>query len=89
MVQRTQVALDAEIHRRAKRRASELGISFAAYIRRLVAADVGDLRPVVDPSSIFDLGDSGGSDITANKDEYVADAVEAAQTVRAPGRRKS
>ena len=35
----------------------------------------------IDPSVLFDLGDSGGSDIATNKDTMIAEAVEAS-----PGR---
>lgn len=84
---RTQIALDAEDHQRAKRRAAELGISLAAYIRSVVHRDLGEPRPVGDVAQIFSLGDSGGSDIAERKDEYVAEAVDAEHlrsTSRAP-----
>jgi predicted DNA binding CopG/RHH family protein len=42
---RMQIMLDPELLRRAKWRASEVGISLAEYIRRLVARDLeGGLR---------------------------------------------
>jgi hypothetical protein len=75
MVVRTQITLDADAHRRAKRRASDLGISFAEYIRRIVNQDLGEPGPRPDPSEIFGLFDSGGSDIARDKDRYVDDAV--------------
>jgi hypothetical protein len=75
MVVRTQITLDADAHRRAKRRASDLGISFAEYIRRVVDQDLGEPSPRPDPSEIFGLFDSGGSDIARDKDRYVDDAV--------------
>ncbi len=74
---RTQVALSAEDHRRAKDRAAQLGVSLAEYVRRLVARDLGEDRRRADPTLLFHLGDSGGSDVAAHKDEYVADAIEA------------
>lgn len=77
MIQRTQITLDAEEHRRARRRAGELGISLAEYIRRLVREDLGGRQTVNDVSGIIGLGDSGGSDIARHKDEYVGDAVDA------------
>lgn len=86
MMMRTQIALDAEDHRRAKQRASELGISLAAYVRSVVRRDLGEERPAADVTGIFSLGDSGGSDIAARKDEYVGDAVEAQQLRKAGGR---
>lgn len=88
MLVRTQIALDAEDHRRAKRRASELGVSLAAYVRSVVRRDLGSERPAADVTGIFGLGDSGGSDIAKRKDEYVGDAVEAAHhqsTGQTPG----
>ena len=77
MTARTQVTLPAEDDRRAKARAAELGISFAEYIRRLVRADLGEAKARADVEAFFDLGDSGGSDIGAHKDEYIGDAVSA------------
>lgn len=75
MMQRTQITLDPAEHRRARRRAAELGISLAEYVRRLVRQDLEG--PVVksDPQSLFALGDSGGSDVSTAKDEYVAEAI--------------
>jgi hypothetical protein len=78
MMARTQVTLSPEEHRRARAKAADLGISLAEYIRSLVRRDLGHPRPRGDISSIFNLGDSGGSDISRYKDEYVGEAVEAA-----------
>jgi hypothetical protein len=77
MVVRTQITLDAEAHRRAKRRAADLGISFAEYVRQVVDRDLGDLAPRADPSEIFGLFDSGGSDVANDKDRYVEEAISA------------
>jgi hypothetical protein len=77
MIQRTQITLDAEDHRRARRRASELGISLAEYVRRLVRADLGGEPRQADVSSLFALGDSGGSEVARHKDRYLAEAVDA------------
>jgi hypothetical protein len=77
MVQRTQISLDAEDHRRAKAKAAGLGVSLAEYIRRLVAADVREPRAVAAIDALFDLGASDGSDVAAHKDEYVGAAVDA------------
>src|SRR5688500_950547 len=65
MVARTQITLHPEQHRRAKARAADLGISLAEYIRRLVDRDLDRPMAVPDPSTIFNLGDSGGSDVAA------------------------
>lgn len=75
MMQRTQISLDSAEHRRARRRASELGISLAEYIRRLVRRDIAGPSMPADASGLFALGDSGGSDVAAAKDAYVAEAV--------------
>jgi hypothetical protein len=75
MVVRTQITLDADAYRRAKRRASDLGISFAEYIRRIVDEDLAEPAPRPDPSEIFGRFDSGGSDIAREKDRYVDEAV--------------
>ena len=72
---RTQLSLDREMLRRARQRAAQLGISLAEYVRRLVAEDLGERRPAVDPSVVFNLGSSGGSDIAAEKDAMIADAI--------------
>jgi hypothetical protein len=64
----------AEDHRRAKARAVELDISLAEYIRRVIARDLGD-EPQSNISAIFDLGDSGGSDVSQHKDEYLGEAA--------------
>ena len=79
MVTRMQVTLDDEEHRRVKQRAAAAGVSLAQYIRALVAADavddVGPPRPAIE--DVFDLGDSGGSDVSRHKDDYLGQAVEA------------
>jgi hypothetical protein len=75
MMHRTQVSLEPEEHRRARKRAAELGISLAEYIRRVIRQDLRGPGAVLDPSSLFDLGDSGGSDVATSKDEYVAEAI--------------
>jgi hypothetical protein len=78
MMSRTQISLKPDAHRRARVRAAALGISLAEYVRRLVDRDLGDeVRPSVDVSVLFDLGNSGGSDIANHKDEYIGDAIAA------------
>jgi hypothetical protein len=75
---RTQITLSPENHRLARRRAAELGISLAEYIRRLVDRDLEETMPArADISVIFGLGDSGGSDVGTHKHEYVGEAVDA------------
>jgi hypothetical protein len=75
MMQRTQVYLEAAEHRRARRRAAELGISLAEYVRRLVRQDLEGPRGDRDVTGLFALGDSGGSDVATAKDAYVGDAI--------------
>jgi hypothetical protein len=88
MMVRTQIALDTEDHRRAKRRAAERNISLAEYVREVVHRDLGgEERPKADISEIFGLGSSGGSDIATHKDRYIGEAVEA-EYLRKTGRAK-
>lgn len=47
----------------------------AEYLRRLVERDLGAAQPGQRLQDIFDLGDSGGSDVASEKDRYVAEAV--------------
>jgi len=73
---RTQITMDPELQRRAHKKAAELGISFAEYVRRLVAVDLGEPKPKPDISMIFDLGASDGpTDIARDKDKLVGEAV--------------
>jgi hypothetical protein len=78
MVVRTQITLDAEAHSRAKRRALELGISFAEYVRRAVDRELGEPVRRAEPSQGFDLFDSGGSDVAREKDRYIDGAFSGA-----------
>jgi hypothetical protein len=75
MMQRTQITLDPAEHRRARRRAADLGISLAEYVRRLVRRDLEGPTIQGDPKGLFALGDSGGSDVATDKDAYVAEAI--------------
>jgi hypothetical protein len=49
MMSRTQITLEKELQKQAHKRASEIGVSFAEYVRRLVARDL------VRPESKVDL----------------------------------
>lgn len=62
---RTQITINAELQRRAQAKAAELGISFAEYVRRLVADDLEETKPKVDVSIVFDLIDEGPPTDTA------------------------
>jgi hypothetical protein len=72
---RTQITLDPEMQRRAQAKAAKLGISFAEYVRRLVAQDVGRRKPKANISAIFDLVTDGPqTDIARDKHAMIGDA---------------
>lgn len=77
MMARTQVSLEPELQRRARQRAAERGVSFAQYVRELVAVDLGRKRKRADPSAVFALGASSGTDVARDKDALLGAAVEA------------
>ncbi len=79
MAVRTQIALEAQDHRRAKRRAAEMGVSLAEYVRRLVSRDLGEPSRGAEVSTLFDLFDGGRTDIGRDKDRLLAEAFEADQ----------
>ena len=72
---RTQLSFERETLSRARRRASEMGISLAEYVRRLVDADLRERPPSASPDAVFDLGSSGASDIAREKDRMIAEAM--------------
>ena len=74
MMSRTQITLDPEIQRQVRQRASDMGLSLAEYVRRLVVRDLGHSRSAANPAAVFDLGASGSSDIANHKDAMVAEA---------------
>ena len=74
--------MEPEIQRRVRQRAADLGISLAEYVRRLVERDLGSAPAKADPSLVFDLGKSGGSDIATNKDSMLAEAFGATRVNR-------
>ncbi|MGH9582770.1 MAG: hypothetical protein ACRD4O_07540 [Bryobacteraceae bacterium] len=74
MTARTQITLQPEIQRRARQRASDLGVSFAEYLRRLVTHDLIGPERTGDPACVFDLGASGASDIARHKSSMIAEA---------------
>jgi hypothetical protein len=76
MMARTQITLEPEFQRRARQRASDLGVSFAAYIRGLVVRDLSHPKAVVGIESIFDLGSSGGSNIARQKHSMIEEAFD-------------
>lgn len=76
---RIQVRLEPELERRARKRATELGISLAEYVRCLVARD---LSSKADVSNIFDLGRSGRSNIASNKHAMIDKALDGQSKLR-------
>jgi hypothetical protein len=74
MMTRTQLSFERQMLKRARDRAGKLGISLAEYVRRLVAQDLEKAPAPADPSIVFDLGSSGGSDIASEKDAMLAEA---------------
>ena len=75
MMVRTQVSLNSELYTRVRVRATELGISLAEYMRRLVERDLTDLPRSADHSVVFDLGTSEGADIASEKDRMIGEAM--------------
>jgi hypothetical protein len=73
---RIQTRINPEMRRRAQARAAELGISFAEYVRRLLAQDLGETKRKVDISIVFDLVDEGPrTNIARDKDKMIGEAV--------------
>jgi hypothetical protein len=73
---RTQITLDPDTQRRAQAKAAELGISFAEYVRRLLAHDLGQPQRKAPISSIFDLGASADpTDVARDKHKMLDEAV--------------
>ena len=87
MMARTQITLEPETQRRVRQRAADLGVSLAEYLRRLVARDLGNAPAKADPSMVFDLGKSGGSDIAKDKDQMIAEVFGASLNRRAANSR--
>lgn len=78
MMVRTQISLDPQLHREARLRAGELGVSLAELTRRALRREV-EGPPSGDDgiAAIFDLGRSSRSDVARDKDQYLADATRA------------
>ena len=87
MMARTQINLEPEVQRRVRQRASDMGMSLAEYIRRLVARDLGGPQAATNPAVVFDLGASSGSDVARNKDAMLVEAF--ASSGRKPRRRSA
>lgn len=91
---RMQITMDLQLQRRAQAKAAELGISFAEYVRRLVAEDIGERRARPDIASVFDLGASDEpTDVARDKrrmiDEVAWEEYRRKTTGRRPAARKA
>ena len=76
MSARTQITVDPDLQRRARAKATALGISFAEYVRQLLAKDLGEEQPTADISIFFDLVKDGpATDIAHDKDKMLSEAV--------------
>jgi hypothetical protein len=84
---RTQIKLDPEMQRQARAKAAEMGISFAEYIRRLVAQDLGEPKRKVDISAVFDLVDEGPPTNVARDKQKMLDEAVWQEHLRKVGRR--
>jgi hypothetical protein len=68
--------MDPEMRRGAHAKAAGLGLSFAEYVRRLVAKDLGEAKPKPEIAIMFDLVDYGKpTNIARDKDKMIGDAV--------------
>ena len=79
---RIQIVLDTGQHAKVRRKAADLGISMAEYIRRLIDRDLAPPKAQADISAIFGLGSSGGSDIAAEGKSGISEAIETDWTRR-------
>jgi len=75
MTVRTQITMGTELQRRARRRASHLGLSLAEYLRHLIAHDLDMSESSTDVRRAFSLGSSKNSGIARHKDKMVAEAA--------------
>ena len=88
MTARTQITMDPQLQRRAQAKAAELGLSFAEYVRRVIAYDLGEPKHRADVSLLFDLGASPDpTDVERDKDQMIGEAVwsEHLRTIAAKG----
>ena len=73
---RSQITLEPEFLRRARQRARDLGVSFAAYLRGLLVKDLSHPKAVAGIESIFDVGSSGGTNIATQKHAMIEEAFD-------------
>jgi hypothetical protein len=75
---RQQISMPLALKRRAQAKAAQQRISFAEYLRRLIAQDLGPPKPRHRPdiSVIFDLAKGGPrTNIARDKDKMLGEAV--------------
>ncbi len=73
---RTTITLPDHLHAAAEQKAAQQGLSLSAYIQKLVEDDLQHRDANVDPSAIFDLFNSGGSDIGRFKHSMIQESVD-------------
>jgi hypothetical protein len=72
---RTVISIERDLYERARARAEELGVSFAEFVRQVLTEKLGEAKPRVDPSFIFNLGTGPPTDIARDKDKLIGEAV--------------
>ena len=74
---RTQIYLEPRQHGHLKEEAHRRGLSLAELLRRLVDEGLSEERLAGDLTPLMGLGASAGGDVSSQKDEWLARAVEA------------
>ena len=74
---RTQIYLEPRQHGRLKEEAHRQGLSLAELLRRLVDEGLSEERLARDLTPLIGLGASTGGDVSRQKDEWLARALEA------------
>jgi hypothetical protein len=73
-----QITLDASTEVKVPRRGESIGIPVAEYVRRIIAADLGDGSSKSGVVELFDRGRSSEpTDIATSKRQMIAKAIEA------------
>ena len=76
MTSRMQITLDPAMQVKVRRRAESIGVPIAEYVRRVIAADLGDEPPRSHVSEIFGLGESAEpTNIARDKNAMIAAAI--------------
>ena len=88
MSPRTQIKLDPDTRRRAQAKAAEQGISFAEYMRRLVARNLREPTRKRDVSALFDLGASRSPTDVARDKHAMLDETEWEEYTRETSNRR-